>query len=507
MEIEIKNSVPAQLEELIKTKLGEDEANLVLQEIDKTISLEYNMPPLVDHGRTEGDWNISLGDLTRDYRPTEALSFDIIEQMLKSAPIRFAVEMKRSQIVSVFRNQRSWKVHSSDRELAEVARASLASILPKMSLDFSFSSLVYGVSFQELVWERKSKFELGLSDTKYQSNRKFIVPKIPNSVNPSKVTSILRTSEGSFNGFIQRRNNGFGEIIVTRESSLVIPYNERYRNLWGESFLKPAYPIWFWYEVVLRSMVKYMERTATPVAVVKAPSKAVVRKPGTATKIDAITWGMEIASNVSRSNAAVIPSDSDENGKPLWELSYLSSTEKAQPFMDILELLTQMILRACLSADRALSQSSGGVGSYNIGEIHKEATALHNELILIQWLHYLNSYFLPHFSLYNRGTNGPTIWMETQGLDPNDKQNLNQLLALGNNMESFKEVSYQIDWETLLGINNIPMLDVEDADQLKNKIREESIKNQEETMQMQKKYETPPPAKQPNKKVESKTNE
>lgn len=507
----------AELVSLIKNKLGDDSES-VLNEMTDIIKLESNTPPMLDSGKTYGDWNLPALSMyyTGDYRPSDALPLDVINQMLKSSPVRFALEMKRAQVVSVWRNSRSWDIISPDTELAEVVKANLQAILPKMSLDFSFSSLAYGASFQELVWEYKSKYELGLSedDSKDTTNpptdskekkledkknlgKKFIVAKIPNSVNPSTIVRINRKKDGSFDGFVQQAKTlNAEEVVVPREASLVIPYEEKFRNLWGESLLKPMYPIWFWYEVVLRAMVKYMERTGTPVALVKAPSRATIIKPGTKTKVDGITWGMEIASNVARSNAAVIPSDTDDSGKPLWDLQYLNSTERSQPFLDILELLTQMILRAGLSADRALSQSSGGTGSYAIGKVHQEATSLHNELVLIQWVHYLNTYFLPLYSLYNRGQNGPPIWMETQGLDPMDRENLVALLGIAQGMPAFQEVGYKIDWEAIFATNNIPMKSQSEADAIKKKQEDENLAKQEAMLSTQAKFNTPSPTKQ-----------
>lgn len=525
----------ADLIALVKNKLGAD-SDAVLNEMTDIIKLESNMPPMLDKGKTYGDWNLPALSMyyTGDYRPSDALPLDVINQMLKSSPVRFALEMKRAQVVSVFRNSRSWDIVSPDTELAEVVKANLQTILPKMSLDFSFSSMAYGASFQELVWEYKSKYELGISEDdiedtdakptdnnkaneledKVGSDKKFIVAKIPNSINPATIVRINRKKDGSFDGFVQQAKTfNAQEVVVPREASLVIPYEEKFRNLWGESLLKPMYPIWFWYEVVLRAMVKYMERTGTPVALVRAPSRATIIKPGTKTKVDGITWGMEIASNVARSNAAVIPSDTDDSGKPLWDLSYLNSTERSQPFLDILELLTQMILRAGLSADRALSQSSGGTGSYAIGKVHQEATSLHNEMVLIQWVHYLNTYFLPLYSLYNRGQNGPPIWMETQGLDPMDRENLVALLGIAQGMPAFQEVGYKIDWEAIFATNNIPMKSQSEADAIKKKQEEENLAKQEAMLSTQAKFNTPSPTKQadgtlkanmPNKPAEDK---
>ncbi len=494
--------IPDKIVSLIKGALPEKESSLVLESMSNTIMLETTSPPLVDRGRTEGDWNIinlvgssDTKSAKSDVRSKDALSTDIIEQMLKSSPVRFALEMKRSQIVSVFRNETSWNIKCTDEDLKEVVRHNLRDILPKMSLDFSFSSLVYGASFQELVWEYKTKAEMGIDA---DDSKTYVVARIPNSVNPKTVKEIRRTSSGRFDGFIQKSKDPLKQdIAVPVESSLIIPYDERFRNLWGNSLLKPMYPMWYWYEIVMRSMVRYMERTGSPVVVVKAPSRATVIKPGTNERVDGISWGMEIASNVSRSNAVSLPSDTDDDGKAMWDIDYLKTSESSQPFMHILELLTQMILRAGLSADRALSQSSGGVGSYSIGEIHKEATALHNEMILTQWIHYLNTYFLPLFSLYNSGTQGPRIWMETQGLDPTDRQNLTTMLGISQNMESFKDVGYQIDWESLLTINNIPLIPKEEAESLRKQKEEENLKRQEDTLAVQSKFQSPSPTKQP----------
>lgn len=503
------------LEKYVDKNLSREDAKLVIKNIREVVddmSLEYSVPPMVDYGKSRGDYNyFNFLSENLDFRPTDSLSFTVINQMIKSAPVRFALEMKRSQIVSVFRNERSWKVHSPDTELAEIVDANLKQILPRMAIDFSYSSLVYGVSFQELIWQYKNKYQLGLADSKYQTNRKFVVAKVPNSVNPETVPYIKRDMDGRFNGFIQvpygragliehpMGSSGFlgSEIDIPKDSSLIITYNEKFRNLWGESFLKPIYPIWFWYEVVMRAMVTYMERIGTPVVLVKAPSRATITRPGTRTKVDGISWGMEIGSNVSRSTVAVIPSDTDDGGKPLWDLSYLATTERSEPFMEILELLTQMIIRAGMSADRSLTQSSGGVGSFNIGSIHKEATALHNELILAQWTQALNTYFLPLYSLYNRGENGPPIWLETQGLDPSDRDNLKTILGIAQGLESFKNVGFQIDWESLLTINNIPLLTEEEGESKRKKSEEEAMEKQRETLDLQSQYETPSPTKNP----------
>lgn len=485
-------NVPDNVASLVLEHGGSD---IILNEINMLLEEEKDsgipMPPLMNTGMTLGDWTLSMDG--RDYRPYDALSFLKIRDMLRCGAVKFALEMKIAGVASPFRTDTGWVVHSPDKELSDVVESSLRKILLKTVTDILYSSLAYGVSFQELVWERKTKYELGLSDTKDEMVN-YVVPKVPNSVNPETVKDILREPKtGKFLGFEQTRtqvwNTGVSPIKVEGEAALVIPYNERFRNLWGESFLLPLYPLWFWYEVIMRSMVRYMHRMATPVTVVKAPGKGKVNKPGTTTPVNSMMLGLAIAGNAANSNALVLPSDVDpETKQPLWDIFYLSHNESTQPFIDILEFLTQSMLRAALSGDRAVSQPMAGVGSKGLGEVHAAFTQLHNELILDQILMFLNFYFLPLYSLYNKGKNGPPVWLETQGLDPLERDNMFKLMGIAGNSQVFQEFFYLVDWKRMAESNSIPVLSEEERDALKAKLDEEALDKQEKFQEVQAKF-------------------
>lgn len=485
--------MPSSLKAKLTEQLG-DEAEIVFNEVAMVLQETTGKIPMPIAGTTYGDWCLSYGldgGETQDLRPGTALDFDIIERMLRSGPVIFAMEMKRAQIVRVFGEGR-FKVVSPDEELAEVAMASLKLIMEKMADDLTYAAFAYGSAFMEEVWEWRTKYELGISEE--QDNAKFLVPELPNNVKPDTVDHIKRTESGrKFDGFVQKPNKyGDAEVTVSASQALVVPLFEHFRNLWGRSFLHVLYPIWLWYEIILRAMARYMERMAIPVTVAKAPSRGLVETEGSTTPVKAMDMALALAGSAAKSNAIAIPSDRDESGNPLWELDYLTAQERAQPFISVLEFLGQEMLRAGLSADRSLTQQSGGVGSQNIGEVHARASALTSEMILGQIIHYLNLYFMPGFSLYNRGQNGPPIWLRTQAVDLTERDLIMKLLNIAGNSPASQEVLVAIDWKSIAETSNIPLLSDDEAEELKKKLNEESLaklKQQNELMATLKKAE------------------
>lgn len=479
-----KMPIPEVLSMELSNMLGEDTA-IVFEQVRQVLLQEAVHVPIPTDGQTYGDWSLSF-DGKREFRPGDNLDFEIIERMLKSGPVIFAMEMKRAQVMRVFSEGR-YKVQSPDKELAKIAEASLRGIMSKMADDFTFSAFATGVSFQEEIWERKTKYELGLSNSK-GSLTKFAVPKVPHAVDPKTVEHIDR--DGSkFDGFTQRRKATEESIKVDRDQALVIPLNERYRNLWGTSFLLTIYPIWLWYEIIIRAMARYMERMSTPVALAKAPSRGLVEIEGKSAPVKAMDMALSLAGNISKSNAVAIPSDRDESGNPLWELTYLTAQERAQPFIDVLEFLGQEMVKAALSADRSTTQPSGGSGSRSIGEVHAKASSLTSEMILLQFLYYLNNFFMPGFSLYNRGVNGPPIWLKTQAIDLSEREALMKLINVAGNSPASQELFWMIDWRTLADTNNIPILSQADVDAMKAKLEEESLEKQGSQMELMQKFE------------------
>lgn len=434
----------------------------------------------------------------REFRGGGKLSFDIIERMKRSGVVMFPLEMKRSQLMHVFRNPRKWKVVCENEELRKIATANLEQILPKMADEFTWSAMVYGTSFGEITAKFVNEDQLGLPITP-GPKRMWTVFDVPRFIDPITVKHIQRTSRGNFDGFVQLRRNMFlgqdlvvqdninvgQDIVVPRERALVVPYQDHFGDLWGESFFKTLYPYWFWFEVITRAMVRYMERMSAPVAVARAPSRRKVRVPGSDKLQDAMLWALGVARDVATSNAAVLPSEVDpQTNQPAWDLQYLTAPERAQNFKDVLEMLQELIFRAAFTGDRAFTQSSGGTGSFNQAEIHAEATTVHNEMLLITFLWHLNTFFMPKYSLLNLGFNGPPIKLETVGLSSRERVLMTKLLSTAGNSAVVQEFFHIIDWRQLAEDEGIPTFTAEEIVENKRRLLNEQLAAERRRMTM-----------------------
>lgn len=428
-------------------------------------------------GKSWGDWDIGIPFSGKDYRPVDALDYDKIEWMEEIGICSFIKYMKLAPTMAPFRDENGWALASPDKPLAEAMTAQLREVLPRFAIDFGDTSMAYGHAPFEQTWSRKTKYELGLSNSKAAATE-FIVPDLPRSINPRKIKHIDRNKQnGSFEGFtIEQRGHPQG-LPLERREALILTYGEKFRNLYGRSFYTNLYALAAWYEVAMRSMLRYIDRMAEPVVVGEGPFDLDVSIPvnGTMQKMTGLEAALLAAVQVSFSNAIVIPSNKDpESGERYFNIRYLEAKGDLSVFVQGLEHLEQDMLRAGNAADRALTQSSGGVGSYNIGEIHQGFTLTHSDMILTNWVWGMNTHWIPYASEYNRGLNGPPIILMVQMLDPRRRLSFEKMLLASSGMPSFKDASYGVDWDSFFKTNSVPTLSKADKKAIYDDIQQKA---------------------------------
>ncbi len=484
-----QSPVPDDIVELVREVAG-DKSGIVLDSIADVIKLasnelEVNVSKTSSEVRTQGDWVLRWTD-GEELRPTDRLSFARIRAMDKSGVIQFALMMKLAQLMLVFRDQRSHRFTSSDNELAEVISAAMEHVLPRMMYNLMESALRTGSGLAELIWGNVTKHQVGLG--KNRGGKKFTVIVDSKIVDPETIKAIKRTKKGKFDGFIQtaiRAEGDESEIPVELENAFILTYQERYRNKWGISLYQAMYPLWFWYQIILRAMVRYMERLGTPVAVAWAPANKVVRKPGSTDTIDAMDLGLQIAVQVGKSSAVVMPSDVDSSGNKMWELGYLTADERAQPFTDVLEKMTVMILRAALLADRSLT--AGEIGAFNIGEIHDIANSIHNQMVIMLFVEQFNRHISPRLAKFNRGNNAPPLFLEVMNIDLRIRDMMQKLMAVAGNIPAAQEAMGRMDYVTMAELSGVPIISQAEHERNKKKLEAEGLARQEKQIEMQQK--------------------
>lgn len=435
------------------------------------------------------------------YRPTDALGFDTIDEMLRNGQVQFGMAMKESWLLSVFRNPRSYKVQCKDEKLSGIVQGIMERVLMRHASDFT-KAMPYGAGFFEKVFDYQPAVQWGIEGV-VPDSEKIYGYKSVDAIHPKSIDRILYTDDGKrFAGFVQKPSQG-GEIKVPAERALTLTYDKRFRNLWGIPMFEPTYVLWFWYEVALRSFLRYLERMGTPVAVCEAPSRGQVRTS------DGVLWrtmkyAMLVAGNTAKSNAIALPSDVDpDTGQKLWSLSYLTAEQRGAQFVEAIEMLGTLIIRSLVIGDRAVTQGSE-VGSYAAANKHFQVTMLHNEHILTQFVNQFNKYLIPQLAQYNIGTNAPPARMVTEGLDPDEKDRLFTLLNTMGNQADTSAMEY-IDWVRIFEVENIPVLSDEDVE----KLRRDKLAREEERMTMQQQFAAPPgekapPGKKPSSKAQEK---
>lgn len=479
---------------------SEDVASAIKSDVSNIVDalpMAISVTPTQEHGKTVGNWVLNFNG--NELRPDTALSWKIIDDMEKSAMPSFAILMKLAPILSVFRAWNGILIKSPDEELTDVSSENMRQVLPLMAMDFGFRSMIDGTCFMETRWENTTKFKLGIAKNRLPS-KQWTVAKQPHIVDPRTVTEIKRTKDRrKFDGFIQQSPLPPHKAkTVNAEQALVIPNNQRFRSLWGVSSLELLYRPWFWYQVFTRSIVRWGERMAVPTVIAKAPMLENIPDPNDpTTTIKMLDYAASVAASLSRSSFATIPSDVDPETKtPKFSLGYENASEGgvSAALVSILQELGQMIIRAALSADRATTQASGGVGSYAIGSIHDQATQYHNQMILTSWMNYLNMYFMPWLSYYNRGENGPPIRAEVSTVDPSYRDLLASMLGTMGNTKPGQEALWSIDYNTMLNLAHVPTLDPDEAKKLKEDTEREAMERAEEAMMRQQKLAPPPEA-------------
>lgn len=494
------NSIPTQVKKVIGDVAG-DQALVVLDAMAEVVELarkeeaiKFDPNKAMKPVRTLGDWYLNWnGD--EEWRPEDTLDFEKIKAMDTSGVVQFAFRMRQAQLMQVFKPG-NWGTASPDQELANEYEANLKQVLEPMMYGLLDNGLRTGAGICEIPWENKTKWQLGLSKNKQQKT--VTVMGQARHVDTETVVAFRRDGKGRFNGFkqdpkisrvavypVKGSAKSFEEIKVERENSLVITFQERNRNKWGISLYKAMYPLWFWYQIILRSMVRYMERMGTPVTVVDAPADKTVIKPGTTDEVDAMVLGLQIAANAAKSNALVVPSNVDpKTGNPMWGIRYLTAQERAQPFVDVLEKLSIMILRAAFFADRSLT--GGEIGAFNLGEIHQAANSLYDQMVIMTIVHQFNEHISPRFAQFNRGINAPPLYLAVIGIDIKQRDLLFKLLGVGGNIPSAQEAMARIDWVEMASAVGAPTISEEEREKQRKKMEEEALGRQKKQIEMQK---------------------
>lgn len=186
---------------------------------------------------------------------------------------------------------------------------------------------------------------------------------------PTTLT-IITDEEGSANGFAQTP-----DVVVPVERSLIFTHRGEHGNHYGISRLRPAYAAWRAKEFIFLYTNRYFERRGSPIALVKYPPNPQVASDGRVSPDTNADRALALGEALQSNAVVAIPRLRDATGQEQWEVSLLEDSARSAGFIEYMQYLDKLILRALFVPERTLTQD-GTSGSFALARAHQDAFLL-----------------------------------------------------------------------------------------------------------------------------------
>lgn len=191
---------------------------------------------------------------------------------------------------------------------------------------------------------------------------------------------------GNYDGFYQELN---GKEYIPPQYGFWYANQMEDGDLYGNSMIKPAYKPWYYSELIHLFANRYYERFGEPVVLGRAPvGDTVEDKDGN--KKDSMSAIQSAGEGIRNNTVLTIPSDRDDTGNFLYDISYLESQMRGVDFDVYLKRLDLEKARAIFVPDLLLG--SGNVGSYALGLEHKATFITGIMGIVDDFFQFINKY-------------------------------------------------------------------------------------------------------------------
>jgi hypothetical protein len=188
-------------------------------------------------------------------------------------------------------------------------------------------------------------------------------------------------------------------VRVPKEKAFLYTHRLEHGNLYGQSRLRPAYPFWRTKEIIYLFLNRYLERKGNPPVVVKYPPRpGTTGEAGDAYGRDALAVGKQLLENAT----VALPHLHDPQGQDLWEIGYLEDSPRVGMFLDYIEHLNRMILRAMFVPEKLITQEEGA-GSYALAKVHADVFLMSEEGLVADLEEHFNRFIVKPLVEYNFG--------------------------------------------------------------------------------------------------------
>lgn len=277
----------------------------------------------------------------------------------------------------------SFRIESTNEDISLVIHHLMNPIYRKLISDL-LTAIKYGFSVGEIVYEKRmAKItrlnESGEEEIVYEGD--IVAPKKIKFVEPKTISVIRDKKTEEVKWIVQKNVNPFKKAPRVRPNKVIwFAPDSEFGNIFGTSRYKAAYQPWYWFQILVQFMLKYLERRGGPTTVGKAPKGSTIASDGK--KIDNLDLALAMAKAVSSNTSVAMESSIyPESSTDKWGLKILEDSGRGDMFLDALNFLNVQKMRAMKIPDKVgvAEGSSTNATAENNTDIH-----LLNEESLIQ---------------------------------------------------------------------------------------------------------------------------
>lgn len=332
-----------------------------------------------------------------EYNP-DKIPISTYEKMRLDPTIALATSFIELQILA-----QNFRIDCADPKVAAVVEAVIRPIY-RNTLKSMLRAVQFGFAVGEKVY-KKVKLKVIIEDEKGESkvihNKYTVVIDRVKFAHPSsiKIERDEKTEEIKY--VIQKKDylNGSKEIEpkVKIQKCIWFAHDDEYGNVFGNSRYKAAYQPWYFGQIILQFMLRYLERRGAPAAKGRAPFGSTTNSDGE--KVNNIDVILEAANALISNSAVAIPSQFDKNGKQLWDIELVEDEQRGDMFIETLRLLNLLKTRALFVPDKV--GVSEGSSTNATAESHLDVHLLAEEALIQMCEDCLNNQLIPDILAFN----------------------------------------------------------------------------------------------------------
>ncbi len=434
-------------------------------------SYEYTKAPPPKLGEKYGGWLAGREDQIQYMQmPGGAtLQFDLDRLTLadyRQMRSHYQVNISLS-ILGFMMNQLDWRIACDDAKIQDAVTDWMAEVWTRLSRGVA-QAFWSGYSPMILQWDNhptEPRIVLDKVKDLRPEDCKVHWKEVDGYAPPNHAKPKLKVFDGiDING----TNAGNGQSWpVPAESSLWYPLLMENGDHYGKKLLKPAFPAWFFSQLIHLFANRYFERFGEPLPIGRAPFDETVDMGGGQSMGGKDVMEM-ILRNIRNRSVVVLPNNvmpgtNANTGKPVYDYSieYLESQMRGADFERYLTRLDEEISLGIFTP--VLLYRTADVGSYNLGEAHYRLFMSLLNALAGDLKEYLDRYVLDRMVDFNFGKNAARARWIPRKLGKDVPETLRAIIAAMIQAGTAKVDVHELGTALGIGVEEIDPLVAEEA--------------------------------------------